>query len=70
MSVEITPVVILQIAIGLVLLAYTGYCWSNQKFWSRKHFDWKPKEYWPEVFWLNIVGGTLIEIWLLSSLLR
>ena len=67
MSVEITPFLILRIAIGLGLLVYAGYCWSNQKYWSRKHFDWKPKEYWPEVFWLNIIGGTLIGIWLIAS---
>ena len=67
MSVEITPFLILRIAIGLALLVYTGYCWSNQKYWSRKHFDWKPKEYWPEVFWLNIIGGTLIGIWLIAA---
>jgi hypothetical protein len=34
----------------------------NQRYWSRKHFDWKPKEDWPEVFWLNIIGGSLIGI--------
>ena len=64
---DITPILILRIALGLVLLVYVGYCWSNQKYWSRKHFDWKPKEYWPEVFWLNIVGGTLIGIWLIAA---
>ena len=64
---DITPILILRIALSLVLLVYVRYCWSNQKYWSRKHFDWKPKEYWPEVFWLNIIGGTLIGIWLIAS---
>ena len=64
---DITPILILRIALSLVLLVYVGYCWSNQKYWSRKHFDWKPKEYWPEVFWLNIIGGTLIGIWLIAA---
>ena len=64
---EITIPQIIKIALGLVVLVYVGYCWSNQKFWSRKHFDWRPKEYWPNVFWLNIIGGTLIGIWLIAS---
>ena len=64
---DITIPQIIKIALGLVVLVYVGYCWSNQKFWSRKHFDWRPKEYWPNVFWLNIIGGTLIGIWLIAS---
>ena len=64
---DITIPQIIKIVLGLVVLVYVGYCWSNQKFWSRKHFDWRPKEYWPNVFWLNILGGTLIGIWLIAS---
>ena len=64
---EITPTEIIKIALGLVVLVYVGYCWANQKFWSRKHFDWRPKEDWPNVFWLNIIGGTLIGIWSIAS---
>ena len=64
---DITIPQIIKIVLGLVMLVYVGYCWSNQKFWSRKHFDWRPKEYWPNVFWLNIIGGTLIGIWLIAS---
>ena len=56
------PVTILRIAVGLVVLLYVGNCWMNQRYWSRKRFDWKPKEDWPEVFWLNIIGGLLIGI--------
>ena len=64
---EITIPQIIKIALGLVILVYVGYCWANQKFWSRKHFDWRPKEDWPKVFWLNIIGGTLIGIWAIAS---
>ena len=64
---DITIPQIIKIVLGLVVLVYVGYCWSNQKFWSRKHFYWRPKEYWPNVFWLNIIGGTLIGIWLIAS---
>ena len=64
---EITPIIILRIVLGLGMLVYVGNCWINQKYWSRKHFDWKPKESWPEIFWLNIIGGTLIGIWLIAS---
>ena len=64
---DITIPQIIKIVLGLVVLVYVGYCWSNQKFWSRKHFDWRPKEYWPNVFWLNIIGWTLIGIWLIAS---
>jgi hypothetical protein len=50
---------IVRILLGTIILFYASSCWLNQRFWSRKHFDWKPKEYWPEVFWFNIIGGTL-----------
>jgi hypothetical protein len=49
---------IVRLLLGAIVLFYVANCWLNQRFWSRKHFDWKPKEYWPEVFWLNIIGGT------------
>ena len=64
---NITPILILRIVLGLGVLVYVGNSWTNQKFGSRKHFDWKPKEYWSEVFWLNIIGGSLIGIWLIAS---
>jgi len=63
------PIALLRVAIGIVLLVYVGNCWMNQRYWSRKHFDWKPKDYWPEVFWLNIIGGLLIGIGMIASAL-
>ena len=50
---------IVRLLLGAIVLFYSANCWLNQRFWSRRHFSWKPKEYWPEIFWLNVIGGIL-----------
>ncbi|MBH74868.1 MAG: hypothetical protein CL896_03630 [Dehalococcoidia bacterium] len=59
----------LRFVLGLSVLMYVIYCWTHQKFWSRRHFDWKPKEYWPEAFWLIIIIGLSSALTLLAPFL-
>ena len=58
---------IVRLLLGVIALLYSVNCWINQRFWSRKDFDWKPKEHWPEVFWLNIVLGLAIGTYMILS---
>tara|TARA_B100001250_G_scaffold77221_1_gene63317 strand:+ start:2237 stop:2449 length:213 start_codon:yes stop_codon:yes gene_type:complete len=51
---------IARIVLGAILILYSVNCWLNQRYWSRKHFDWRPKEHWPSVFWMNVIGSALI----------
>lgn len=60
-------IAIVRLLIGAIALLYSVTCWLNQRFWSRKHFDWKPKEYWPEIFWLNIILGLTIGTYMILS---
>ena len=53
--------------LGAILLLYSANCWLNQRDWSRKHFDWRPKEHWPVVFWTNVIGGAFGGVYLLVS---
>jgi len=54
----------IRIIIGLAVLVYVAYCMVNQKVWIRKVFAWKTREEYPKVFMMNVIGGTLIGIWL------
>ena len=58
---------IVRLLLGAIVLFYVANCWFNQRFWSRKHFSWKPKEYWPEIFWLNILLGLVIGTYMIFS---
>jgi len=51
---------IARIVLGAILILYSVNCWLNQRYWSRRHFDWRPKEHWPSVFWMNVIGSALI----------
>ena len=51
---------IARIVLSAILILYSANCWLNQRYWSRKHFDWRPKEHWPSVFWMNVIGSALI----------
>ena len=51
---------IARIVLSAILILYSANCWLNQRYWSRKHFDWRPKEHWPSVFWMNVTGSALI----------
>tara|TARA_B100000965_G_scaffold380168_1_gene376500 strand:- start:260 stop:472 length:213 start_codon:yes stop_codon:yes gene_type:complete len=51
---------IARIVLSAILILYSVNCWLNQRYWSRRHFDWRPKEHWPSVFWMNVIGSALI----------
>tara|TARA_B100000959_G_scaffold149992_1_gene157343 strand:- start:198 stop:335 length:138 start_codon:yes stop_codon:yes gene_type:complete len=39
----------------------------NQKVWIRKTFSWGEREEYPKIFQMNIIGGTLIGIFLVAG---
>ena len=58
---------LINIAIGAVILLYVANCLLNQKVWIRKTFSWGTKEEYPKIFQMNIIGGTLIGLFLVAS---
>ena len=56
-----------RIAIGVVILLYVANCLFNQKVWILKTFSWGTKEEYPKIFQMNIIGGTLIGLFLALS---
>ncbi len=64
---ELTTLDFIRIAVGVIILLYVGNCWLNQKVWIRKTFSWGTKEEYPKIFQMNIIGGTLIGIFLVVS---
>jgi len=57
----------IRIAIGVIILLYVANCLLNQKVWIRKTFSWGTKEEYPKIFQMNIIGGTLIGLFLAVS---
>ncbi|MBQ90159.1 MAG: hypothetical protein CL441_01870 [Acidimicrobiaceae bacterium] len=57
---------VLQILLGLAVLAYVTYCLITQKVWIRKVFAWRTRDEYPKVFLMNIALGTLIAAWLVA----
>jgi len=57
----------IRIAIGAAILLYVVNCLLNQKVWIRKTFSWGTKEEYPKIFQMNIIGGTLIGLFLVAS---
>ena len=66
-SVDLTTLDFFRIAIGVVILLYVANCLLNQKVWIRKTFSWGTKEEYPKIFQMNIIGGTLIGLFLVAS---
>ena len=64
---DLTTVDFVRIAIGVAILLYVANCLLNQKVWIRKTFSWGTKEEYPKIFQMNIIGGTLIGLFLVSS---
>ena len=71
MNMDITTQEFVRIAVGLVMLAYVGYCLLNQKVWLRgpigltsKTFAWGTREENQFVFMLHVIAGTAFGIWL------
>ena len=64
---NLTTLDFIRITIGVVLLLYVANCLLNQKVWIRKTFSWGTKEEYPKIFKMNIIGGTLIGLFLAVS---
>ena len=64
---DLTTLDTFRIAIGVAILLYVANCILNQKVWIRKTFSWGTKEEYPKIFQMNIIGGTLIGLFLVAS---
>ena len=64
---DLTTLDFIRIAIGVIILLYVANCLLNQKVWIRKTFSWGTKEEYPKIFQMNIIGGTLIGLFLAVS---
>ena len=61
-----------RIAVGLVIMAYVGYCLLNQKVWLRGPiglfsgtYAWGSREENQSIFRLHVIAGTVFGIWLI-----
>ena len=67
MCMDLTALDYIRIVIGAAILLYVSNCLLNQKVWIRKTFSWGPREEYPKIFQMNIIGGTLIGLFLVAS---
>ena len=65
---------ILSITVGIVILAYVGYCLVNQKVWVRGEiglkstvFAWSDRADHPTIFILHTIIGTIFGTYMLAS---
>ena len=65
--VDITNLDYVRIFVGVAILLYVANCLVNQRVWIRKTFSWGTKEDYPKIFQMNIIGGTLIGLFLVAS---
>jgi hypothetical protein len=63
-----------SVAVGVVILAYVGYCLVNQKVWVRGEiglkstvFAWGTREDNQIVFMLHTIIGTALGIYMVAS---
>ena len=68
---DLSTIEILRITVGLVIIAYVGYCLLNQKVWLRgpiglfsETFAWGTREENQTIFKLHVIAGTAFGIWL------
>ena len=67
MCMDLTALDYIRIVIGAAILLYVSNCLLNQRVWIRKTFSWGPREEYPKIFQMNIIGGTLIGLFLVAS---
>ncbi len=61
---DLTTLDYIRISIGAVILLYVSNCLVNQRVWIRKTFSWGAREEYPKIFQMNIIGGSLIGLFL------
>ena len=66
-SMDLTTLDYIRILIGAAVLLYVANCLVNQKVWIRKTFSWGAREEYPKIFQMNIVGGSLIGLFLVAG---
>ena len=64
---DLTTLDYIRILIGVAILLYVANCLVNQKVWIRKTFSWGARDEYPKIFQMNIIGGSLIGLFLVSS---
>ncbi len=64
---DLTTLDTIRISIGVSILLYVANCMLNQKVWIRKTFSWGEREEYPKIFQMNIIGGTLIGMFLVAG---
>jgi hypothetical protein len=69
---DMSTIEIARIAVGLVIMAYVGYCLVNQKVWLRGPiglfsgtYAWGSREENQSIFRLHVIAGTVFGIWLI-----
>jgi len=67
MCMDLTTLDYIRISIGVAILLYVVNCLVNQKVWIRKTFSWGAREAYPKIFQMNIIGGSLIGLFLVSG---
>ena len=63
-SMDLTTLDYIRILIGVAILLYVANCLVNQKVWIRKTFSWGAREEYPKIFQMNVIGGSLIGLYL------
>ena len=64
---DLTTLDYIRISIGAVILLYVANCLVNQRVWIRKTFSWGAREEYPRIFQMNIIGGSLIGLFLVAG---
>ena len=64
---DLTTFDYIRISIGAVILLYVANCLVNQRVWIRKTFSWGAREEYPRIFQMNIIGGSLIGLFLVAG---
>ncbi|MBM47657.1 MAG: hypothetical protein CMA54_04670 [Euryarchaeota archaeon] len=66
-SMDLTTLDYIRISIGMAILLYVTNCLANQKVWIRKTFSWGARDEYPKIFQMNIIGGSLIGLFLVAG---
>ena len=70
-NVDLSAIEVLRVVVGLVIMAYVGYCLLNQKVWIRgpiglfsETYEWGTREENQSIFILHVIAGAAFGIWL------
>ena len=66
-NVALSIVDYIRIVTGVVILLYVANCLLYQKVWIRWTFSWGSRDEYPNIFLMNIIGGTMGGAFLITS---